>query len=104
AAVRQTGADRGCILRWEGDDCQVDAYIDSRSAGRDHFEYAASVSRAVRLTGRPVSLVDAARSPYIRDPYIRQSQTASLVCMSIGPAVGSKAWLLYLEHTQVTGV
>lgn len=102
--VRQTGADRGCILKWEGEKGIVEAYFDQKIADKEQIAYSASISRYVRITRKPVVLDDAPRSRFARDHYIMRKLPASVICMSMGHSIYGEERLLYLENTQVPGV
>lgn len=102
--VRQTGADRGCILKWEGADGIVEAYFDQKITDKEQIEYSAFISRYVRIIRKPVVLDDAPRSLFARDHYIMRKLPSSIICMSMGPSIYGEERLLYLENTQVPGV
>ncbi|WP_256762410.1 LuxR C-terminal-related transcriptional regulator, partial [Cohnella sp. WQ 127256] len=102
-AIRQLGADRGCILKCEGEQFQVHVQAGGQALA-DELEFPLYLCRYVRMSGRPVLLEDASTSRYMRDPYIARFIPASIVCMRIGKPYEGADWLLYIENAQVSGV
>ncbi len=102
-AIRQLGADRGCILRCEGEQFSVHVQA-GRQAPADELEFPLYLCRYVRMSGRSVLLEDAYRSHYVKDPYIARLASSSVICMRIGKPYEGADWLLYIENSQVTRV
>jgi DNA-binding CsgD family transcriptional regulator len=100
-AIRQLGADRGCILTYREDQFRIQVH-----AGRqvDEIAFPVYLCRYVRMSGKPVLLEDASKSHYVKDSYIARLSPASVICMRIGKPYKGADWLLYIENSQVTGV
>ncbi len=100
-AIRQLGADRGCIVA-----CRDGQFRTQVQAGRqvDEIAFPVYLCRYVRMSGQAVLLEDASRSHYMKDAYIARLAPASIICMRIGKPFEGADWLLYIENSQVPGV
>lgn len=103
-AIRQLGADRGCILTCRGEQFRIQAQAGRRVPLADEIAFPVYLCRYVRMSGRPVLLEDASRSHYVKDYYIARLAPASIICMRIGKPYDGADWLLYIENSQVTNV
>jgi len=103
-AIRQLGADRGCILTCKGDEFQIQVQAGRQVPFTDELAIPVYLCRYVRRSGRPVLLEDAASSPYVKDTYMARLASASIICMRIGKRYEGADWLLYMENSQVSGV
>ncbi|RJX40035.1 winged helix-turn-helix transcriptional regulator [Paenibacillus pinisoli] len=102
-ALRQSGADRGRVLR----DDQL-SFAVAAELGMPHSEegdlFADSVLRHTRATKGPVVVHDAIRSYWIRDNYIASLKPRSILCMPFSVPGEPSGFFLYLENQHVPGV
>ncbi|SEM62644.1 AAA family ATPase [Paenibacillus sp. OV219] len=103
AALRYTGAVKGCILS-----CQEDQFAVVAECGAfdrsEESPYAAAIVRYVVRTGEPIVLADASNSVYAADPYIRRSHSLSILCMPVLFPGNSLPSVLLLENSLMSGV
>ena len=108
---RYSGAQNGCLII----ENQTSLMIEVESKGVDEFlvlhsealsgqKYCMGVINYVNTIRNIVLLANAAQdSTFLRDPYIQQNQTRSILCIPI-LAYTQLIAILYLENSSVTGV
>ncbi|MDQ2869675.1 MAG: sigma 54-interacting transcriptional regulator, partial [Acidobacteriota bacterium] len=106
-AIESAGAERGILLREEGDSLFVaaegstdseDARIPTLSRLEDRPDLAHAIVRLVRRTGENVLVGDAASDPrWLYDPYVARERPRSILCVPIVHQ-GRRTGLLYLEN------
>lgn len=102
--LRQAGADRGFVFRYEDGIFQVEAQTERPQRGEASDLYAEAVLRHVFMMGEPVVLGDAVQSYYMKDSYIQYQRPRSIICMRMDMPGSEFPYLLYLENTYVTDV
>ena len=112
-ALRNAGADRGLLILPNGDELQIEAEaITIRDRVEVWFrrpplgptELPESVLRYVVRTRESLLLDDAAeQNPFSGDPYIRQSQCRSILCLPLIKQA-KLAGVLYLENSLASHV
>ncbi|WP_340013057.1 LuxR C-terminal-related transcriptional regulator [Paenibacillus sp. FSL K6-1318] len=104
-ALRQTGAERGLLLKRQNNVFVIEA---NRSEWTDQKKgaglYAESVLRHTTMTGEPLILHDALQSFWVKDAYVAARKQRSILCMSIDAPGEQTSYLLYLENRQMPGV
>ncbi|MFB8374645.1 AAA family ATPase [Paenibacillus taichungensis] len=104
-ALRQTGAERGLLLKRQNNEFIIEAnssYWTDKEKEADL--YAESVLRHTAMTAKPLILHDALQSFWVRDAYIASRKQRSILCMSIDFPGEQASYLLYLENRQMPGV
>ncbi|WP_438347514.1 AAA family ATPase [Paenibacillus sp. FA6] len=102
--LRQAGADRGFVIRYEDEIYHIEAQTGSTLQSEGFGLYAEGVLRHVLMTGEPVVLGDAIQSYYMKDPYIQYQRPRSIICMRMVMLGSEFPYLLYLENTHVSDV
>src|SRR5262249_42431505 len=112
-AVQQAGAERGLLILSRGDELRIEAEattVASRVTVHRRQDHATatdvpeSILRYVARMRESVILDDAgAENPFVSDPYVRQRQARSILCL---PLVKQAALVgvLYLENNLARGV
>jgi len=110
--IENAGATRGCLLLIHNETLFIEAEIADMDKQKVHLESIALTSRTdlpiqlinyVRRTYKDTLLKDASNEgDFTSDPYIRDQQVQSLMCMSILHH-GTLTGLLYLENNRMTG-
>ncbi|WP_323744211.1 LuxR C-terminal-related transcriptional regulator [Paenibacillus sp. B01] len=103
-ALRQAGADRGSIIRCRNDEFQLEASSDRQVHHEVSALAAMSVLRYTIMMNEAVMLHDATESHFLRDAYIREWRTKSILCLPIQVPGEDYLILLYLENRTVAGV
>ncbi|BBH22468.1 serine/threonine protein kinase [Paenibacillus baekrokdamisoli] len=91
SVLRYSGAEKGYV-------------ISSLEDPHDDASYAETIVRYVIKTGESIVLADASRSSYAADPYIRDNQLQSVLCMPILIPRKLLPSVLYLENNLISGV
>ncbi|GAA0352110.1 AAA family ATPase [Bacillus horti] len=106
ATLRQVGASRGFIFRYQNESFHIDAEISHHLLGQAASAmYSESVMYHVLRTGEAAVLDDATQSYYkMKDPYIQQQGARSIICMPIVFPADESPYILYLENTYVSCV
>ncbi|RJE84290.1 winged helix-turn-helix transcriptional regulator [Paenibacillus sp. 1011MAR3C5] len=102
-ALRQSGADRGLVLRGEQANYMIEAVLEL-SPHRGEGLYADRVLRHVVAVNEPIVIHDAIQSYWIRDDYIASRKPRSILCMPFSVPGEHSDFFLYLENRHVPGV
>jgi len=109
AAIRQTGADRGAVLRRRGNGgfhtiASTEAKAEQQEHGEAAVSRAESVLRHTMMTQEAVVLEDVWQTHFMKDCYIREYRPRSILCMSVVVPGERTPVLLYLENRHLPGV
>jgi signal transduction histidine kinase len=108
AAIEEAGAERGLLIRPRGVEQRLEA--EATTSGetvivqlRDEDAAAAALPQSMLLhvlrTGESVILGEAAQSAFAEDPYIRERQTRSILCLPLINQ-GKLSGVVYLENNR----
>lgn len=103
AALRQSGAERGVVLRCEEDGFAIEAQSEPPPDDGASGLYAESAARHA-ATHEPIVLHDALQSYFVKDAYIASCRPRSILCMRIAVPGSRASYVLYLENRHVPGV
>ncbi|REK74376.1 AAA family ATPase [Paenibacillus paeoniae] len=98
-AIRQSGADRGLILRNEKGRFAVVSSFHKEDNG-----YAESVLRYTVATDEPIVIHDAVQGYWMRDDDIALRKPRSIFCMPVSVPGEPFGYFVYLENSHVPGV
>ncbi|WP_239616223.1 AAA family ATPase [Cohnella mopanensis] len=104
SAISDSGAEKGYILKSRENGLSIEKQWGGREPSQGEGSYAEAIVRYVVKTGESVVLADASLSSYAADPYIRSSQSKSVLCMPVLFPGQSQSSVLYLENNLIPGV
>jgi len=107
AAIRQTGADRGAVLRSRGNGgfhTLASSEAERLESDKSAMSIAVSVLRHTVMTQETVMLEQAWQTHFIKDSYIREYRPKSVLCMPVVVPGERYPVLLYLENRHLPGV